>query len=264
MENNQAYLLAIELYESENYEEAIIQFKKAIKQEPKRARIKSNLAMAYLRLNDLESAKHYASKGVDFDFDDSYTHIVLADILYEMNQFEDALASINNAEENIDKFPKDKRSLLESKLMILTELDYFHDAYHVALLILDIAPDDSFTLFYMVKALSNLHRIGEAREIVIKHKENLNPLVDWNQMEKSFNTLIESFELIIQEKKSELTGKEDDWENWLIIGENYFYCGELNLAITAFQKAEKLNPEEANNHYTKKYYFDSILALNRK
>jgi len=243
MEDNQDYIEAVKLMNQGLYESALDAFRLAVKNEPERARIHSNMAATLFRLKRPEEALKKAELGCKLAPEDSYTLFRRAEILRKLDRNSEALADSERARELAKQAGDPVNFALASEQVCwaLVELDRCREAYTTARDLLRDDPENADFHALMASILASLDRWGEAlqamqRAVAIEPEDQ--------DLKRRLNLCAEGVDRLEPEvsKLEASVNQDSSWEDWHELGSAFFLVGRLEEAAQAYDEAHLRHP----------------------
>ncbi len=244
---NPDYDRAIERFDAGDAHGSLDYFSRAIRQEPERARIHSNFAMALMKLERFDEALLAARRGVaSAEPDDCYPLLVLADALHQTGEFHGVIASMDRVLALGVATNQERARALINKCWALIQLDQNRAAIHEARDAVLLAPDDSTSHLVLATALAGANRWGEALVAIHRALEVAPEDPELVERESLIREGLSRVEEALGDARADVERTPENWQHWLTLGTCLTMTGNLIEASRAFDRAHERNPDPAD------------------
>ncbi len=235
------YIRAVLYERSGQAEQAIREYRSALRYEPDSVQLSLNLAFAYLKKDDAKQAVETLKQLIQKDPAAVEPHVVLALIYSTQNRAEEANNEYELALRNATKLEPENIDIYKTLGLMYVQRKKFEAAEQAYTVILKLAPGDAETHFYLADVFLKTERPGPAEEqlrqalkINPEYPEALNYL---GYLLADANRNIDEAEALIRRalKAQPENGAYLDSLGWV-----YFRRGKLAEAKETIEKASTL------------------------
>lgn len=229
-----------------NYENAIVNFSKAIELNPACIKCYSHIARAWFELGDYQIAESYIIKG--FELSDTTAHLYMTRglIYMQTERNEKALEDFSTAIELSPDDP-DLYIIRANYYLVMSEA---YNAYGDISSAIKLKPENDEYYYYRAYILTNLNVYDEALIDIDKAISLNDKYADYYNLRFTILMNMGNYDQAEQAVLKSIELKPDDHFAYINLGDMYFQTSNIDSYCECYKKAIELHPDEVSENKT--------------